>query len=90
MSQNPRPRVAVLLSDRARRMVLRDAAAARLEEHADVVWAPGDTSMWNLDELLRGADAAITGWFTVPLMTETLDRNPQLRFVAHTAGTVRR
>lgn len=89
MSQNPRPRVAVLLSDRARRMVLRDAAAARLEEHADVVWAPGDTSMWNLDELLRGADAAITGWFTVPLMTETLDRNPQLRFVAHTAGTVR-
>lgn len=70
-------------------MVLRDSAAARLEENADVVWAPGDTSDWDLDELLREADAAITGWFTLPLSTELLDQHPRLRFVAHTAGTVR-
>lgn len=89
MSEQSRPKVAVLLTDRARRMVLRDAAAERLQAHADVMWAPGETSDWDLDHLLEGADAAITGWFTLPIESDALERHPQLRFIAHTAGTVR-
>lgn len=70
-------------------MVLRESAAQRLEEHAEVSWAPADPATWDLDALLEGADAAVTGWFTLPISSDLLARHENLRFIAHTAGTVR-
>lgn len=89
MSKTEQARVTVLLSDRARRMVLRPEAAQRLEASAEVTWASGDPSNWDLDALLVNADAAITGWFTPQIDARLFDEYPRLRFVAHTAGSVR-
>lgn len=82
-------RVTVLLTDKARRQLLGDAAAERLEHVASVAWAVGDPSTWNLDELLNGAQAALTGWWTPPLSRELIESHPSLGFIGHTAGSVR-
>lgn len=89
MSPTTDIRVAVLLTDKARQRLLGDAAAARLERHAEVVWASGDPEGWDLDALLKDADAALTGWWTPPLSDELIAAHPGLGFIGHTAGSVR-
>lgn len=89
MSPTTDLRVAVLLTDRARQRLLGDAAAARLEKHADVVWAQGDPDGWDLDALLHDADAALTGWWTPALSEALIEAHPRLGFIGHTAGSVR-
>lgn len=84
-----RPQVAVLLPERTKQMVLTEAAEARLSEVAGVRLAAGVPSSWDLRELLDGAVACVSGWGTPPLDAELLDRLPDLRLVAHTAGSVR-
>ncbi|TDE03107.1 hydroxyacid dehydrogenase [Jiangella asiatica] len=85
----PSPRVAVLLTDRARAMVMSDRAAERLDALTEVTWASGNADDWDLDSLLEGAVAAVTGWFTPWIGADLLERHPRLRFLAHTAGSVR-
>jgi phosphoglycerate dehydrogenase-like enzyme len=70
-------------------MVMGDDAAARLDQLADVTWGRGTAEGWDLDALLGDSVACITGWFTPPLSQELLDRHPNLKFIAHTAGTIR-
>ena len=41
------------------------------------------------DELLAGANVLLTGWLCPPVTAEVLDRAPQLRLIAHAAGTVK-
>lgn len=89
MSSTANLRVAVLLSTKARRMLLGEAAAQRLMEHADVVWAVGEPDEWDLEQLIDGADAALTGWWTPPLSRELIESHPSLGFIGHTAGSVR-
>jgi len=43
----------------------------------------------DLPELLQGVTACLTGWGTPPLSDEVLAQCPDLRMIAHTAGTVR-
>lgn len=85
-----RPRVAVLLPEPTRRMVLSEAAGERLAEVADVRLAAGDPGGWDLPELTQGAIACLTGWGTPPLPAELFAARPELRLVAHTAGSIRR
>lgn len=89
MSQSERPTVTVLLNDRARAMVMSDEAAARLEEFAHVKWASGPAEDWDIGSLLDDASACITGWFTPQISQGVLDAHPDMKFVAHTAGTIR-
>lgn len=84
-----RPRVCVLLSESTRRMVLSEAAERRLTEIAETRWAEGVPSEWELPALLDGAVACLTGWGTPPLRGELFERLPDLRLVAHTAGSIR-
>jgi phosphoglycerate dehydrogenase-like enzyme len=44
---------------------------------------------WNLDSLLTGAAACLTGWGTPPLSDALLLGLPDLKLVAHTAGSIR-
>ena len=41
------------------------------------------------EELLAGANVLLTGWLCPPVTAAVLDRAPQLRLIAHAAGTVK-
>lgn len=85
-----RARVAILIPDQIRRQVLSAQAERELASLVEVV-GPGrpDIRPAELPGLLEGATAALTGWGTPPLTEDLLDRCPDLRLVAHTAGSVR-
>ncbi len=89
MSDQSRPKVTVLLSERARGMVLRAAAAERLNAAAEVTWAPADPAEWDLDALIGESQSAITGWYTPEIPVEVIERHPSLQLIAHAAGSVR-
>jgi phosphoglycerate dehydrogenase-like enzyme len=73
-----------------RAQLIPPAAEARLAEAARVV-APGEggLSAEALGSLVGGARAAITGWGTPHLDEALLAAHPDLRLVAHAAGSVR-
>jgi phosphoglycerate dehydrogenase-like enzyme len=85
-----RPTVAILLTPQMRAQLIPPAAEARLAEAARVV-APGEGELAPdaLGRLVDGAVAAITGWGTPRLDEALLDSRPDLRLVAHAAGSVR-
>jgi phosphoglycerate dehydrogenase-like enzyme len=86
-----RPTVAILLTPERRRQVLAAKAERQLASFSTVVITDGpELSAAELPALLNGAVACLTGWGTPPLSEELLSTHPQLRLIAHTAGTVRR
>lgn len=89
MSGAKRPTVAVLLTGATRGMVLADETRARLAEVAELREAPPDPAAWDRRGLLQGAVACLTGWGTPGFDVALLDACPDLRLVAHTAGSVR-
>ncbi|MET9020614.1 hydroxyacid dehydrogenase [Actinopolymorpha sp. NPDC004070] len=89
MSTDARAVVAVLLTEQTRAMVLTPAAERRLTGAARVRWAEGPPGEWDLAGLLDGAVACLTGWGTPPLTEQVLAKSPDLRLVAHTAGSIR-
>ncbi|GLV55790.1 dehydrogenase [Dictyobacter sp. S3.2.2.5] len=84
------PRIAVLLTPERRRQMLSAhaedqlASIATVTSHQQETLGPSD-----LPTLLDGAVACITGWGTPPLDEPLLRAHPQLRLVAHTAGSIR-
>ncbi len=44
----------------------------------------------NLIELIQGCEAVISGWGTPPFTAAVLDATPELRIIAHSAGTIKR
>ena len=81
-----KPTVAVLIPNPMRQRILSPAAEADLASFAEVV------SGHKPDELLAllsGAEACLTGWGTPPLTDDLLQQLPNLKLVAHTAGSVR-
>ncbi|WP_020574408.1 hydroxyacid dehydrogenase [Actinopolymorpha alba] len=89
MTSDSRARVAVLLSEATRAMVLTGEAEQRLGAVADVRQATGTPDTWDLPALLDGAEACLTGWGTPRLDAEVLQACPSLRLVAHSAGSIR-
>lgn len=86
-----RPTVAILLTPEMREQLIPPAAEARLAEAATVL-APGPDELEPdaLGRLVGGASAAITGWGTPTLDAALLGAHPDLRLVAHAAGSVRK
>jgi phosphoglycerate dehydrogenase-like enzyme len=84
------PVIAVLLSEKTRRMMLDDAAIAQLNALGEVRWPTSATmDATDVDRLLQGAVACLTGWGTPPFDPAARLRHPQLALVAHSAGSVR-
>ncbi|MBX5048491.1 hydroxyacid dehydrogenase [Rhizobium lentis] len=84
------PVIAALLTERTRRMMLDDAAIAQLNGLGSVRWPAGATlDAAEVDRLLQGATACLTGWGTPPFDPAARQRHPQLALVAHSAGSVR-
>ena len=86
-----RPTVAMLMPSSIREHMLSPEAERQLASFARVVSPPGpELSADDLPALLGGAVACLTGWGTPPLHADLLARSPDLRLVAHTAGSIRR
>ena len=86
-----RPTVAMLMPSSIREQMLSPEAERQLASFARVVSPPGpELSADDLPALLGGAVACLTGWGTPPLHEDLLARSPDLRLVAHTAGSVKR
>lgn len=84
------PVIAVLLTEKTRRMMLDDAATAELNALGEVRWPTGATiDAADADRLLQGATACLTGWGTPPFDPAARQRHSQLALVAHSAGSVR-
>jgi phosphoglycerate dehydrogenase-like enzyme len=82
--------ISVLLTEKTRRMMLNDTAIAELNALGDVRWPAGVTiDARDVDRLLQGATACLTGWGTPPFDAAARQRHPQLVLVAHSAGSVR-
>lgn len=83
------PVVAVLLPATIRQQVLPPDAEAHLATFAQVRYPAGENiTAAELPALLDGAAACLTGWRT-PSLAGILRDEPSVRFVAHTAGSVR-
>ncbi len=83
------PVVAVLLPASVRQQVVPPDAEAHLATFARVRYPAGDTlTAAEVLTLLDGAAACLTGWRT-PSLAGILRDEPSVRFVAHTAGSVR-
>ncbi len=89
MTSDSPVRVAVLLTEATRAMVLAPETERRLAAFADVRRPSGQPDTWDLPALLDGAAAALTGWGTPRLDEDVLAAAPDLRLVAHTAGSIR-
>ncbi|HKA10219.1 MAG TPA: hydroxyacid dehydrogenase [Candidatus Dormibacteraeota bacterium] len=80
----------VLIPRRWRERVLSADATAKLAALAEVRMPAGpDPLADELPRLLGGAAACLTGWGTPRLTEELLAGLPELKLVAHTAGSVR-
>ena len=87
----PKPTVAILLPAATRAKMLAPEAERDLAGLARVREPSGDDlTAAALDELLDGAVACLTGWGTPPLGAALLGGHPELRLVAHTAGSIRK
>jgi phosphoglycerate dehydrogenase-like enzyme len=85
------PTIALLLTPEFRAQMLSPAAEERLASFGKVVApGPGELTPENLPRLVEGASTALTGWGTPPITATLLAGRPELRFVSHAAGSVRR
>ena len=83
-----KPLIAVLNS--SPRVLLADELARYEDRLQFRLPAPGDmVDAGAARRLLAGADGCVTCWGTPPLTAELLDAAPNLRIIAHAAGTVR-
>lgn len=86
-----RPRILSLVGPTMRRELFTAEAERALAELADVTWTPDD-ERWSevqLREALPRYDGLITTW-GVPRITEAMiDAAPDLRVIAHSAGSVK-
>ncbi|MFH0795957.1 MAG: hydroxyacid dehydrogenase [Candidatus Omnitrophota bacterium] len=85
-----KPRVGILLDAKMKSQILNREEMARLKKFAAVQFE----EFRELDEaaagkLIRGTDGIITGWGTPTLTKEMLDSAPNLKIIAHSAGSVK-
>ncbi len=63
---------------------LADLAVLKLQEQDERL------SQEDLIELIQGCEAVVSGWGTPPFTAEVLDAAPELRIIAHSAGSIKR
>lgn len=86
-----KPRVALLLTPEMRAKILDAATEKALAEIAEVVSpGPGQLEADNMQNLVQGASALLTGWGTPPLTPQLLAANNSLAFIGHAAGSIHR
>ena len=83
-------KIAVLMDAPLRATLLSEKTMARLAEWGEVAVNETDKAeKETVKQIIAGADIAITSWGVPQLDKEILDCAPNLRFVAHAAGSVK-
>jgi phosphoglycerate dehydrogenase-like enzyme len=86
-----KPTIAVLLQPEWRPLILSPSAEQELAELGTLLDTVGQRiTLDDLPGLLADASLCLTGWDIPPLTEQMIARAPNLRLIAHTAGTVRR
>jgi phosphoglycerate dehydrogenase-like enzyme len=91
VSAATKPNVAVAITTTLAKQMFRPDDWATLCEAVNVN-GPVDAenvTPETMAEMLRDADAVITGWRTPPLTSAMLEASPRLRLLAHSAGSVK-
>lgn len=88
----PKPTIAITIGHAHYARIFSDAAWRTLDSFADVIHHPGDepADKAALIALLPAADACITSWDVAPLDADVIAAAPNLRAMAHAAGSVKR
>src|SRR5438552_3728317 len=80
--------IAVLIPEVTWQQVISPAAAAKLES-AGRVLRPDVKDEAQVRQALSGASVALTGWKCPKITVDLLAAAPQLKLIAHTAGSVK-
>ncbi len=84
------PRTALLIPPQLMMRLFSQEAEKQLRAFTSVVVPSREKLVQEeMQYLLQGCVACITGWGTPPFTEEILHECPQLRFIAHTAGSIR-
>src|SRR5215218_233499 len=84
-----KPVVALALSRATHDIMFTPHDLARLREAATVIGPPECGTAEHLRPLLKSATVAITGWGTDHIGADLLEHAPNLKLIAHSAGTVK-
>ena len=82
-------KIALIMSGGSRNMVISDKSLKRLASIGEVVINNGGTDKENVKKVIEGATIAITSWGNSELDADILQSCPNLKIVAHAAGSVK-
>ena len=84
-----RKKIALIMSEAMRPQVFSNKTVDRLKSLGDIVLNYGSCSIEDTATTIRGADIAITSWGNTNIEKQLLDLAPDLKLVAHAAGSVK-
>ena len=86
-----KPKIGILINKPLRDQILSNTDLDKLEAIYEVRLNPLERDMNESEaiDFLRGVDAAISSWGTVPLTWSIIDSAPELQIWAHAAGSVK-
>lgn len=82
-------KIALIMGSGSRDMVFNEKSLKRLEKIGEVVINNGGTDKENIKKVIKGATIAVTSWGNTPIDKEILEECPDLKIVAHAAGSVK-
>ena len=86
-----KPRVAVVISPRARHENINDIFFQLVGDRFDIVLQESEKpTTEELEALIRDADALVTGWGTPEIPDDSIERAQKLKLVVHAQGGVKR
>lgn len=83
-------KIALLMDGKLRPSIISDKTLAKLKELGEVSVNETDkTEIETIKQIIKNADIAITSWGNTQMTAEILDCAPNLKLVAHAAGSVK-
>lgn len=82
-------KIALIMGGGSRNMVFNEKSLKRLEKIGEVVLNNGGTDKENIKKVIKGATIAVTSWGNTAIDQEILAECPDLKIVAHAAGSVK-
>ncbi|PKM62535.1 MAG: hydroxyacid dehydrogenase [Firmicutes bacterium HGW-Firmicutes-21] len=82
-------KIALIMSGGSRNMVINEKSIKRLEQIGEVVINNGGTDKESVKKAIAGATIAVTSWGNEAIDEDILEVCPDLKLVAHAAGSVK-